>query len=247
MIAVVSLAVAAELVLIQAGSYAPLYPPDPAVPRTQVTAFQLDATPVTRSDFAQFVEAHPQWQRGQTPEILADAGYLASWGDPATPGGHPQSPITEVSWFAARAYCEARGARLPSEDEWEYVSRASEDRLDASDDDAWLALTLAWYGSPAQDQPGPAGQGTPNAHGVYDMHGLTWEWVEDFNNTIFGTDVRESGDEETLRFCGSGTLSATDVRDYATFMRIAYRTSLEGKYTTRSLGFRCAADAQESP
>ena len=235
----------AGMVPIQGGSYLPLYPPDPEHPEAEVASFQLDTLPTTRGEFAQFVTEHPEWQRGNVPPILADERYLKSWVSPTTPDGDPRVPVTEVSWFAARAYCEARGARLPTSDEWEYVARASPKKKDATMDDDWLALTLSWYSKPRHSAPSIVGQRPANAWGVYDMHGLIWEWVEDFNNTIFGTDSREGGDENNLRFCGAGALSATDVRDYATFMRIAYRSSLKGKYTTRALGFRCAADLEK--
>ncbi|MCA9299998.1 MAG: SUMF1/EgtB/PvdO family nonheme iron enzyme, partial [Phycisphaerales bacterium] len=95
----------------------------------------------------------------------------------------------------------------------------------------------------SSNSPGPVGQGDANAWGVHDLHGLVWEWVEDYNNTLFGSDVRESGDEDTLRFCGAGALSATSPDNYATFMRYAFRSALKGAYTTRTLGFRCALDA----
>ena len=35
---------------------------------------------------------------------------------------------------------------------------------------------------------------------------------------------------------------ATDFADYAAFMRYAYRSSLQARYTTGNLGFRCARD-----
>jgi formylglycine-generating enzyme required for sulfatase activity len=35
---------------------------------------------------------------------------------------------------------------------------------------------------------------------------------------------------------------AGDKQDYATFMRLAFRSSLEARYTMRTLGFRCARD-----
>ncbi|HEU4431586.1 MAG TPA: formylglycine-generating enzyme family protein, partial [Myxococcota bacterium] len=45
------------------------------------------------------------------------------------------------------------------------------------------------------------------------------------------------------RFCGSGSEGASDPEDYATFMRFAFRESLEPSYALHHLGFRCAQDA----
>lgn len=231
-------ALAGSLVEIPGGSYAPLYPAVPEQPVTEVAGFRLDDRPITAGEFAGFLAEHTSWDKGSVSPLLADAGYLR----------HSQTqdqPITNVSWFAARAYCSAQGKRLPSEDEWEYVARASTTQRDASDDPEHLRQLLAWYSSPGSSTLADVGSRPPNIYGIHDMHGLTWEWVEDFNNTLFGTDSREGGDEDELRFCGSGTLSATDVSDYARFMRIAFRSSLRGSYTTSNLGFRCAAGLED--
>jgi len=230
-------AVAGGLVAIPAGSYEPLYPADPDRKTTEVEAFRLDDRPVTAEAFAVFAAAHPEWSRGRVSPLLADAGYLGRQ-------QAPSEPAVNVSWFAARAYCASKGKRLPTEHEWEYVGRASATLADASDDPEHLQELLDWYGRPGSEPLRPVGEGEPNLYGVHDMHGLVWEWVEDFNNTLFGPDGREAGDEETLTFCGAGALSATDVQDYAQFMRIAFRSSLRGSYTTSNLGFRCAADAE---
>lgn len=246
MLAMAAIAVAlAGTVEIEAGTYRPLYPADPDQPVVAVRRFAIDALPVTRAEFEDFVVEHPEWERGAPPAVMADPGYLASWEGPARAGGAADAPITEVSWFAARAYCEARGARLPTEDEWEYVARASPTARDASGDPAWLAEILSWYARSAA-RPEAVGQRPPNAWGVHDLHGLVWEWVEDYNNTFISEDRRDPSEGDAVRFCGQGALSATDVRDYATFMRLAFRSSLKGRYTARTLGFRCARDL-ESP
>jgi formylglycine-generating enzyme required for sulfatase activity len=228
------------------GTYRPLYPADPQTPETAVEAFRLDARPVTRGEFAAFVVDHPEWQRGRVPGIFADPGYLARWTSPSVPDGRPAQPVVGVSWFAARAYCGARAKRLPTADEWEYAARASATAADATGDPAWRAQILAWYARPSTGDLPDVGTGTPNFWGVYDLHGVVWEWVEDFNSVLVADDAREAGDAERSRFCGAGALSAAAADDYASFMRIAFRSSLEARYTTANLGFRCAR-GEETP
>lgn len=229
------------LVGVPGGSYRPLYPTDPSQAVVQVSGFLIERHLVTVGQYQAFVLARPEWQRGATSVVVADAGYLASWVGPTVPSAPGDRPVTEVSWYAARAYCAAIGRRLPTEDEWELVARASETVADASDDPVWLARVLGWYAQPGGGVLPPVGQGAPNLWGVYDLHGLVWELVEDFNNTLVASDAREAGDADRLRFCGVGAVSAQDVRDYANFMRVAFRSALEGSTTSRSLGFRCAA------
>ncbi len=226
------------LVEIPGGSYRPLYPVDPKQPITEVAPFQLEAHPVTIGQYRAFVAQHPEWAPGAPSAVVADAGYLQSWRlGKAFPDDRP---VTEVSWFAARAYCKSVGRTLPTEDQWELVARASTDHKDASTDPVWLAEVLAWYGEPSGTTLPPVKSRPANAWGVYDMYGLVWEWVEDFNNTLVASDARESGDADESRFCGVGAISAQDVQDYASFMRIAWRSSLDGKTTTKNLGFRCS-------
>ena len=70
-----------------------------------------------------------------------------------------------------------------------------------------------------------------------------WEWVLDFNSTLISEDSRTGKDPDRLLFCGSGAVGSRDRNDYASFMRIAFRSALSPRYTTASLGFRCARDA----
>ena len=86
-----------------------------------------------------------------------------------------------------------------------------------------------------------------NDAGVWDLHGLVWEWVEDFNSSLVTGESRADAALERSLFCGSGALGASAFLDYAAFMRQALRSSLRASYTMRNLGFRCACDDKENP
>jgi formylglycine-generating enzyme len=77
---------------------------------------------------------------------------------------------------------------------------------------------------------------------VQDLHGLVWEWVEDHSAMLVSGDNRDQGDPDQMRFCGAGALSMDDRENYAVLMRVAMLSALEGRDTTRNLGFRCARD-----
>jgi formylglycine-generating enzyme required for sulfatase activity len=72
------------------------------------------------------------------------------------------------------------------------------------------------------------------------MHGLVWEWTDDFSSLLVDSDNRNQGDPDASRFCGAGALSMDDRDNYAVLMRVALLSSLEAKSTTMNLGFRCA-------
>ena len=203
-------------------------------------AFAMRSTPVTQGEFKRFVDAQPEWRRDRIPRTFADAGYLRDWRSPLalTDAAAAQQPVTNVSWFAAQAYCEDEGARLPTWAEWEYAAAADATRIDARSDPVWRARILAWYARPANRAP-PAVGGDANAYGVRDLHGLVWEWVDDFNALLVSPDSRSANDPDALKFCGAGAISLKDRENYAVLMRIALLSSLNASDSTSSLGFRC--------
>ena len=210
--------------------------------RVQVAPFELQRRPVTNAEFLDFVRRHPQWQRGQVPPVFAEARYLQRWRGPLDPGPQatPAQPVVEVSWFAAQAYCESLGARLPTWSEWEFAAAADETRADARADPAWRERILAWY-SVSSDRPlDEVGRRPADVHGVHDLHGLVWEWIDDYAAMLVSADNREQGDPDLLRFCGAGALSMDDRENYAVLMRVAMLSALQAEDTTRNLGFRCA-------
>jgi formylglycine-generating enzyme len=214
----------------------------------EVKPFELRRSPVTVAEFAAFLRAHPEWQRGRAPVLFAEKSYLVSWAGAADPGAglRASSPVVNVSWFAARAFCESENARLPTWLEWEFAAAADETRPDARTDPAWRRRILAWYERPAGKLLDAVG-GSVNIYGVSDLHGLVWEWVDDFNALFIAGDSRTQGDPDVLKFCGSGALNIIDRDSYAVLMRIALLSSLNAADTTSTLGFRCARSLGVEP
>jgi len=210
----------------------------------RIAPFELMRLPVTNAQFLAFVQANPQWRRDRVASVFADGHYLEGWPQPTQLTGEVQArqPVTQVSWFAAQAYCEAQQARLPTWSEWEFAAAADETRRDAREDPAWRERILSWYSRPSSKALPRAGLQTPNAYGVQDLHGLVWEWTDDFSSLLVSGDNRNQGDADKSRFCGAGALSMEDTENFAVLMRVAMLSSLEANGTTRNLGFRCARD-----
>jgi formylglycine-generating enzyme required for sulfatase activity len=208
----------------------------------KVPGFLLQEHPVTNSEFLAFVRTNPHWRRGATPAVLASGDYLAHWAGPLDP--EPQAaakqPVTRVSWFAAQAYCEAQNARLPDWYEWELAAAASAKERDARADAAWRQQILDWYSRPVSTALPDVKQGAANVYGVYDLHGLVWEWVMDFNSLL-------PADADPEKFCGSGAQNLQQKENYAVLMRIALLGSLQASDTGHALGFRCARDLRSPP
>jgi formylglycine-generating enzyme required for sulfatase activity len=229
------------------GVYRPLYPTAPEEASIRVPRFWLDVLPVSNADFVAFVREHGEWRRDRIKPIFADEGYLSQWALPDELGLHAKArqPVTRVSWFAAKAYCASRGAHLPTERQWELAALASETKPDASGDPAFSDRILAWYSEPSgQNELREVGRGSRNYWGIRDLHGLVWEWVADFNASLVDMDSRDKDGSNKLQFCGGAGASARDPSDYAAFMRVAFRSSLQARYTTARLGFRCARNVE---
>ena len=109
-------------------------------------------------------------------------------------------PFESVSWFDALEFCNklselegfelvytikgthvvcnwnAKGYRIPTEQEWEYCARANESFKYSGGD---ILSEVGWYDGNSGDETHPVGLKKPNGFGLYDMSGNVYEWVWD--------------------------------------------------------------------
>ncbi|MEC3905888.1 formylglycine-generating enzyme family protein [Tamlana sp. 2201CG12-4] len=233
-----------KMVAIKGGTYIPLYGRDSL--KVTISDFEMDVYPVTNKAFLEFVLKYPKWQRSQVKKLFADGNYLIDW-DSDTKLNQSQSldaPVTNISWFAAKDYCECQGKRLATIDEWEYVAMANKTMPDARQLESYNKYILGWYEKPKTFN-NAIGSTFKNYWNVYDLHGLVWEWTLDFNSVLVSGESRKDVDKDNNLFCGSAAVGATDLMNYAAFMRYAIRGSLKAKYAMKNLGFRCVKDIVE--
>lgn len=222
---------------IAAGSYIPLFGDKTPV---DIATFSMDVYPVTNQQYLAFIKQYPAWQRSAVKSIFADGHYLSYWEQDTVLGAAilPDAPVTNVSWFAAKAYCACQGKQLPTVDQWEYVARADATSFNAADKVSYNNEILAWYEQPPSFNQ-PVGKTTKNKYGISDMHGLIWEWTLDFNSVMLTGESRQDASGNNKLFCGSGSAGASDRMNYAAFMRYAFRNSLKANFCINSQGFRC--------
>ncbi len=215
-----------------------------------VDAFYMDTHEVTNADYKKFVDANPEWQKYRTPLALHNGKYLKYWNGNNYPMGKANHPVVYVSWYAALAYAEWAGKRLPTETEWEKAARGGlrgkkypwGDSIDSNHANFGNKIkgTIAVGSYPA------------NGYGLYDMVGNVWEWCldeydADFylvsppRNPLSGAPsvkwlllnyiVVKSDRSRVLR--GGSWLYSTQA------MRVANRFWNTSAGSTSDLGFRC--------
>jgi iron(II)-dependent oxidoreductase len=183
----------------------------------EVSSFWIDRYEVTVAQYQNCVKL------GSCTDI-----DLSQTPDLASPDNKPQVAVT---WYQAIRFCNYRGARLPTEEEWQFAASGPENNAYP-----WgNSFVQANY--PVANSTHPIG-GVPGDRswiGVYDMAGNVAEWVENLYLPYSRNVTNWSGFSEVDRVSrggswGSGGLLAT------TFMRT--RLYPDEVYPTQ--GFRCA-------
>ncbi|MBK8985067.1 MAG: SUMF1/EgtB/PvdO family nonheme iron enzyme [Chloroflexi bacterium] len=157
--------------------------------------------------------------------------------------GFAAFPINHISWYGAKAYCEAVGARLPTEAEWEYAARGDDGRLYPWGNEAPTQLR-AVFNSEKFDNLKPV-DALPNgqsAFNIFGMAGSMWEWTADwYSETYYATSpsFNPTGPETGLTRVIRG--GAWPLNNEADRIRAANRSSLTPEFISSTVGFRCVS------
>jgi len=216
-------------------------------------AFYIDAYEVTNAQFKKFLEANPQWQKDKIERKYHDGNYLKDWDHTNYPSGKADHPVIYVSWYAAAAYAQWVGARLPTEAQWEKAARGGLVGKQYPWGDEISHDNANYNGTGGRDRwrgTAPVGSFPANGYGLYDMAGNVWEWCADEyasayyksspknNPTGPGTVVTFENDSFT-HVKHSRVLRGGSWYYNPRFLRCAYRYGYGPAHSFSNVGFRC--------
>lgn len=194
-----------------------------------LSAFYIDVNEVTVEDYAACV------QKGvcKKPE-----GTGCLWGQE-----YNKYPINCVTWNDALAYCNFKNKQLPTEAQWEYAARAGSSENFSFGNDYLNNSSYLWYKNNSGEKLHEVKTTSPNAFGIYDMHGNINEWVQDwYLATAYQSD--KSTDPAGPASGKTKVLRGGSALDTALNVKSARRYNDDPKAVNMLHGFRCALNVE---
>jgi len=173
-------------------------------------------------------------------DVLTVGGYF-NYGQPHR-GSHP---INGVNWFGARRFCEWLGGRLPTEAEWEFLARGSDERRfpwgEEPPDCVDGRSAGLHQGCPSDGTRPPGIRTTATAAGLVAMGGGVWEWVSDWYGSYESRPLHDPVGPATgtRRVQRGGAWSSEGPLE----RRGSHRASMPPDSRLSDVGFRCVRDA----
>lgn len=209
--------------------------------------FFLDRTEVTTAQYNACVGAGQCTPTsihgpGETEAVIAKYAQYCT----TTAAGDHRKPINCLDFSQARAYCAFAGKRLPTEAEWEYAARGSDERIYPWGN-AKATCTMGNFargaGDCAERGSGVMDVGSfpqsASPFGALDMAGNVWEWVAD---SFEAKAYSESSPQDPLvnKSSDKGVLRGGSWDFNMTVAKSTYRLRFDRRTGQIATGVRCA-------